>query len=95
VNVELIERERFPRDKPCAGALFNPVLFSEEFPCINEVEGKLLYRVRVCCGDSRFEVTSPDPLVKTIFREEFDSFLMKKAVGAGAEFAVGKKPEGK
>jgi flavin-dependent dehydrogenase len=94
IDVELIDREHFPRDKPCAGALFNPELFTEEFPYVNEVEGKLVYRARMCYGDRRFEVTSPKPLVKTIFREDFDFFLMKKAVAAGAVFAVGKKPEG-
>ncbi len=95
VDVELIEKEHFPRDKPCAGALFNPLGFVEEFPYVNEVEGKLVYRARVCCRDLRFEVASPEPLAKTIFREKFDSFLMEKAVEAGAEFAVGKNPGGK
>ncbi len=95
IDVELIDRKHFPRDKPCAGGLFNPELFAEEFPYIKELSGKLVYNARMCCVNRRFEVTSPKPLVKTIFRKDFDFFLMKKAVEAGASFAVGKKPEGK
>jgi len=95
IGVELIDREHFPREKPCAGGLFNPELFAEEFPYVNEVDGKLVYNASMCCSNRRFEITSSKPLVKTVIRKDFDLFLMKKAVGAGAVFAVGKKPEGK
>ena len=39
-SVELIDKVEFPRDKPCAGGLFNPLLFEKEFPHVKKFPGK-------------------------------------------------------
>lgn len=38
IEVELIDKTEFPRDKPCAGGLFNPFLFYREFPYLEELD---------------------------------------------------------
>lgn len=94
IEVELIDRVSFPREKPCAGGLFNPLLYEKEFPFINEFDGKYVYRVQFSCGRYTTRYTSSIPLLKVFLRKEFDQLLLKKAISAGAEFFIGKVPEG-
>jgi len=94
IDVELIDSAEFPRDKPCAGGLFNPQLFYREFPYIEEVKGKYIHTVKFYCGRYSAEYTSPIPLLKMVLRRDFDHFLLKKAVKEGARFFTGKTPEG-
>lgn len=94
LDVELIDRVEFPRDKPCAGGLFNPLLYDREFPYLKGFDGKYIYRVRFSCGRYSATHTSEVPLLKMFVRKEFDYLLLKRALGAGAKFSVGKEPEG-
>lgn len=94
IEVELIDRVGFPREKPCAGGLFNPLLYEEEFPFIKEFDGKYIYRVQFSCGRYKTCYTSSVPLLKVFLRKEFDYLLLKMAISAGAEFFIAKAPEG-
>jgi len=96
IEVEIIDKVEFPRDKPCAGGLFNPLEYYHEFPYLKNVfiEGKDIYCVRFSCGKYSAEYTSEIPLLRTLLRKDFDYFLLKKALQAGAEFFVDKKPDG-
>jgi len=94
IEVELIDRVSFPREKPCAGGLFNPLLYEEEFPFIKEFDGKYVYRVQFSCGRYTTCYRSSVPLLKVFLRKEFDYLLLKMAISAGAEFFIGKVPEG-
>lgn len=93
IDVELIDKREFPRDKPCGGGLFNPPLFYKEFPHVKEIEGKYIYKTKFYCGKYFFEYESKDPLMKTCFRKDFDYFLLKKAMKEGAKLLVRKRPE--
>jgi flavin-dependent dehydrogenase len=93
-EVELIDNKEFPRDKPCAGGLFNPLLFHREFPHIERLRGLQLHRVRITCGKHSFEHISRNPLLKTVLRREFDHFLLNEAIEAGATFYVNRNPDG-
>lgn len=93
IEVELMDKVEFPRDKPCAGGLYNPILFYKEFPHVKEVHGKNIHRAKYWCERYSFEYRSQDPLMKTCFRKDFDYFLLKKALKEGANFFTHKKPE--
>jgi flavin-dependent dehydrogenase len=91
-EVDLIDRVEFPRDKPCAGGLFNPIGFEKTFPYIKELEGKDLFRVQYTSGRYSFLYESETPLLRTILRRDLDSFLLKKAKDAGVHFSVKRNP---
>ncbi|MFW6181109.1 MAG: FAD-dependent monooxygenase [Spirochaetota bacterium] len=50
VEVDLVDRVPFPRDKPCAGGLFNPREYDREFPHLRDLEGMQVHRVEFRCG---------------------------------------------
>jgi geranylgeranyl reductase family protein len=76
LNIVLIDKEKFPRPKPCAGVL-PPRIFSEiEVP--KEVVEKPLYGYRIfspsgLCVESKF----PKPGI-IVRRENFDSYLISR-----------------
>jgi flavin-dependent dehydrogenase len=106
VEVDLVDRVPFPRDKPCAGGLFNPREYLREFPHLRELEGMDLYEVEFRCGGngaspaSAYRDSTPvsarwaseEPLVRTVLRRDLDSFLHRIALEAGAVFRVGTGP---
>jgi geranylgeranyl reductase family protein len=92
-SVLLLDRARFPRDKPCGGGLTWRAV--RELPCsvdpvvedvVDRFEFELDYR-------RRFERRSPGPLVLMTQRRRLDAFLAEQAAAAGAEFRDGTKVE--
>lgn len=94
IDVELIDKSGFPREKPCAGGLFNPLLFYREFPHVKETDGKYILKAKFYCGRYSTEYISREPLLKMVLRKDFDYFLFKKALNEGAGFFINKAPEG-
>ena len=92
VSVEIIDRVEFPREKPCAGGLFNPLLFEKQFPHLKSLDGKDLFRARYSGGRYSFLYESEKPLLRTLLRRDFDDFLLEKAKKAGARFSVQPDP---
>lgn len=88
-EVDLVDRVDFPREKACAGGLFNPLLFEKEFPHIGPIEGKDLHRVRFSFGPCSFRHETEKPLLRTVMRKDFDRVLLERALDAGARFRVG------
>ncbi len=95
VDVEIIDKVPFPREKSCAGGLFNPLLYARRFPYMKEIDGKNIFRVRFTCGRHSTDFISRKPLMQTVLRKDLDWFLLQKAVNVGARFSINKKPEGK
>ena len=88
-NVLLLDRARFPRDKPCGGGVTGRA--ARELPVdvtpvvedvVHEVEVRLRYR-------SRFVRRSDAPLVLMTQRRRLDAFLGEQAAEAGADFRDG------
>lgn len=83
-RVCLLDRARFPRPKPCGGALSPRVL--HDLPC--GVEPLLRARIQRAVFTFRsgraFEVTSSAPMGYMVCREEFDAWLRGTAEEAGA-----------
>jgi geranylgeranyl reductase family protein len=88
-SVLLLDRARFPRDKPCGGAVTARAL--RELPVgIDDVVERVVscfeLRLRHRRGFSR---TAPVPLAYLTQRRRLDSHLLARAVGAGAEVRTG------
>src|SRR5919197_2865479 len=84
-RVCLLERARFPRDKPCGGGLTERALrqlpFSVE-PVVEETVDILEARLRY---GLRFERRSSSRLAVMTQRRRLDTYLAEQAVAAGAE----------
>ncbi len=85
----LVDRSRFPRDKPCGGGLTDRAVAQIPFDvspvvedAISTFELGLLYR-------RRFERKSARPLILMTQRRRLDSFLAERAADAGADFRQG------
>jgi geranylgeranyl reductase family protein len=88
-RVLLLDKARFPRDKPCGGGLtFRADTANDiDFRPVTERE---IYAVRVSADlGPRFERSSPALLARMTQRSRLDEFLAREAAGAGAEFRDG------
>lgn len=90
-SVLLLDRARFPRDKPCGGGLTERAVRLLPFSVAPVVEDAVdLFELRLRYGP-RFERRSASPLVLMTQRRRLDAFLAEQAVAAGAEFRDGTK----
>src|SRR5439155_5863178 len=94
-RVLLVDRERFPRDKPCGGGLtYRAVL---ELPVsVDPVVEDVVERVELGFRyGRRFERRSSDgPLVLMTQRRRLDAHLAEQAAAAGADFRDGVRATG-
>jgi geranylgeranyl reductase family protein len=88
-RVLLVDRQRFPRDKPCGGGLTGRAL--RHAPCdvspvveheVDRFELRLRYRRRFVRG-------SAVPLIRMTQRRRLDAFLVEQAAAAGVDFRDG------
>jgi len=88
-SVLLVDKARFPRDKPCGGGLtlraVRELPFSVE-PVVEDVVDRFELRLNY---RRSFERTSSKPLCMMTQRRRLDEFLARKAAEAGAEFRDG------
>jgi geranylgeranyl reductase family protein len=89
VSVLLLDKARFPRDKPCGGGL--SVRAMRELPLDPEpVVERVVDRLELSfCGGRPFMRGGDRPLASLTQRRRLDSFLVEQAVGAGAHFRDG------
>lgn len=90
-SVVLLDRARFPRDKPCGGGLTRRALqllpFSVD-PVVEDSICRIGFRLRY---GSSFHRHADQPLVVMTRRRRLDAFLVERAVEAGAELRDGVK----
>ena len=90
-DVLLLDRARFPRDKPCGGGVTGRAArllpFSIE-PVVEHVVSAVDLRLRYGKSLAR---GNGDPLVYMTQRKRLDHFLVQKAVEAGAELPRGRE----
>src|SRR5438067_1531688 len=88
-RVCLVDRARFPRDKPCGGGLTLRAVKELPFSVAPVVEDTV-DRLELGLGyRRRFTRRSAEPLVLMTQRRRLDAFLVERAVEAGAEFRDG------
>jgi geranylgeranyl reductase family protein len=84
-RVLLVEKARFPRDKPCGGGLTGRALKQipvDPSPVVERDVDRFELRLRY--GPS-FARRHDQPLIRMTQRRRLDAFLAEKAAGAGAE----------
>jgi len=90
-RVLLVDKARFPRDKPCGGGLtmraIRELPVSVE-PVVEHVVDRMAFRLRY--GRS-FERGGDKPLILMTQRRRLDHFLAEQAAAAGADFRDGVK----
>ncbi len=88
-RVLILEKDRFPRSKPCGGGL-PPHIISLVGPLPEEVLEGSVGRVRFSFAGGRpFEVALEEPGIVMVMREAFDDHLLRCAVAAGCDFMDG------
>lgn len=84
VDVLILEKERLPRYKPCAGGITVKTLKLLDLD-ISPVTHQIVYGARVAYqGSKEFIKWYDKPLIYMVMRDEFDYFLIQRAQAAGA-----------
>jgi geranylgeranyl reductase family protein len=91
VKVLLLDKEQFPRYKPCGGGL--PLRVLKEFPYVKDTETIKSYSYGgIVHSSSRkytIEVQKPQPIIAMVSREHFDHALVQLAQDKGADVQQG------
>ncbi|HSI30478.1 MAG TPA: geranylgeranyl reductase family protein [Miltoncostaeaceae bacterium] len=93
-RVVLLDRQRFPRDKPCGGGLTMRgvgLLPFDVSPVVEDRVDRVLLRLRF--GQSS-EQSFPDPIALMTQRRRLDQFLVERAAEAGADVRDGVRVRG-
>jgi len=85
----LIEKEKLPRDKPCAGGLTLAAVKELGFPLPDEIIERKCRGFRVTYGNRTTIVAFNYSVTCTVNRKTFDSFLVDKALEEGVELRDG------
>jgi geranylgeranyl reductase family protein len=88
-SVLLLDRARFPRDKPCGGGVTFRAVKQLPVPIDPVVEGVVSTMEIGLRHRRRFERTSAKPLALMTQRRRLDAYLAQQAAAAGAEFRDG------
>jgi geranylgeranyl reductase family protein len=91
MNVLLIDKDRFPRYKPCGGGLSERALSYLDFSLPENICERSITGARIRFGDRVIDRHKDYRLTVTLTRSIFDDFLLKKAQEIGVHVATGKK----
>jgi geranylgeranyl reductase family protein len=90
LNVLVVEKEVFPRYKPCGGALSDRAISLLDFSLPEALCERTITGARVHFRDAVTEGHKAYRLVTLVTRRCFDEFLMQKACDAGAKLVTQK-----
>ncbi|MFW6120156.1 MAG: geranylgeranyl reductase family protein [Petrotogales bacterium] len=90
LEVLLIDKKKFPRDKPCGGGLPTRVL--KRFPYIVDFLDSISYGSITYSSSLKYKlkIQKDRPLIATVLRRDFDNGLVKLAISKGVDFLDGK-----
>ncbi len=91
LNALVIERENFPRYKPCGGALSERAISYLDFRLPQDICERNITGARVHFKDRVIEVQKGYRLTTLVTRSSFDHFMLQKAEDAGAQFVMGRR----
>ncbi|MBW2058518.1 MAG: geranylgeranyl reductase family protein [Deltaproteobacteria bacterium] len=90
----LVEKERFPRYKPCAGGVTRWALSGLDFELPQELVELEWHGGRVFFQDHFAEAYKPSPVGILVSRSSFDDLLLERAKQAGASVLLATKATG-
>jgi len=88
-SVVVLDRARFPRDKPCGGGLTERAVRLLPFaidPVVEDRVARVVFRLGY---ETSFQRRAKEPLVLMTRRRRLDAFLAERAAAAGADFRDG------
>lgn len=85
----LIDKDRFPRFKPCGGGVTMRAVKALGFPLPGDLVENRLMGARIRVEDRQVEVRRPSPVTLCVQRAAFDHLLARQAEQAGAELLFG------
>ena len=90
IKTYLIEKEKFPRDKPCGGGL--PIRVLNRFPYIEKFIDSISYGCYTYSPTFKYvlKFVRQRPFLANVLREDFDYKLVKISIEAGVHFKQGK-----
>jgi len=80
----LIDKEKIPRDKPCAGALTSAAAHALDFQIPDQLIERKCRKISIMYEKVRYIAQLEKPFVFLVNRKNFDAFLTDKAVEEGA-----------
>lgn len=93
INVLLVDKDHFPRNKPCGGGL--PIRTVEKIPYLRELQsiesysyGGYIYSVT---SKNKVKIQKTEPVIAMVQRSKFDYELVQLAIEKGAVFKDNKK----
>jgi geranylgeranyl reductase family protein len=87
----LLDKEAFPRPKPCAGAVSEQALSYLDFPLAPELIERECFGARIHFAGRTVDVLKEHRMAVLVSREKFDHYLAEKAAEAGALFRQGER----
>jgi geranylgeranyl reductase family protein len=90
----LLDRDAFPRQKPCGGAVAEQALSYLDFPLPAGIIERDCYGAVVRFNGHQVDIRKDTRIAVLVSRDRFDAFLAEKAVDAGARFLSGEKVTG-
>ena len=90
----LIDKQIFPRDKTCGGALSAEGISHLDFDLPDHLIERDVYGARIHYGPSCIEVKRPHRVAVTVSRADFDTYLLQQAKAAGATVRQGVRVAG-
>ncbi len=87
----LLDKDIFPRSKPCGGAVSGHALSLLDFPLPENIIEKECFGARVHYGGRSIEAKKQYRIAVFVSRVRFDAFLAEKAVESNALFLPGEK----
>lgn len=91
LDVLLIDKDRFPRYKPCGGGLSERALSYLDFSLPENICERSITGARICFGGRVIDRHKDYRLTVTLTRSAFDEFLFKKAQETGIHAITGQK----
>jgi len=86
LKTALIDRDTFPRSKPCGGAVSERALSHLDFTLPSEIVEQECFGAQIHYHGRSVKVTKEHRIAVLVSRDKFDSFLLEKATEAGAQF---------
>lgn len=92
IRTLLLDKSKFPHDKPCGGGLTAKVLKNFKYIEENDLIDSYSYGGAFYSPSLRYkvELQKTEPIVAMVIRKKFDDGLVKIAIGSGATFLDGK-----
>lgn len=87
----LVEKERFPRYKPCGGCLSVKTVHLLGFHLRSVIENVIYGAKFTYCFKDPFFIKSKEPIAYLVMRDRFDHLLLHKAIEEGTMILEGEK----